>query len=164
MSTVEFHSIETRRLCASGRPSKGFYHLSNSLQRHGLAGLTQNNTGYGRRRLGNSACRSLKGLAAGMMQLQRSLGPIAMQGLRDARQSWNKRIVPGADLIGETLAARIDRTYLGNDQTGTSLSPSGKIRHQTVADRAVGIAIPRAHGRHDRSVFQGHTVNGNRCK
>src|SRR5208337_4293663 len=118
-----------------------------------LAGLAQDNTGYGRRRFGHSAGRRLKGFAAGMMQLQRRLGAKAMQGLRNTRQSRNKFIVPDANLVGETLAARSDSAYFGNNQTGASLSPPGQITHQTVADRAVGIAISRAHRRHNRPVF-----------
>jgi hypothetical protein len=124
MSPVEFHSIEARSFCASGRASEGLDKLGNSFQAHGLTWLAQDNAGYSRRCLGNSAYRIFKSFTAGMMELKCSLSPKVMQSFRNARQPRNKGIAPDANLIGKTLTARINRANFGYDQGSAALRSS----------------------------------------
>src|SRR5208337_5428432 len=94
-----------------------------------------------------------------MVELDRGLAALKVNGLGDLCKRGDEFVAPDAELVGEAFSPWCYGSYLGNDEAGTSFGAAGQVLHQAFINRVVRVGVCRTHGRHDGAVLEGHAAD-----
>ena len=118
------------------------------------------------RRHGLTAAVNRRGrFAPAVMQLDKDLGAVAVNGVTDALKARDLACIPDAELNAVAVTAvRIDRRELRDDEAAAALGALLIEPDLLRRGAAVPIAEHRAHGRHDHAVAQLKPADGSLFK